>query len=146
MIRKRRVFNPGRTIAEKADDVFNLSSLIDVLRYGGNPEHKMNPGDFGLSPPSSPRQGKTLCDKASVFTRNEALELLREGVRCGLVSMQARNGFPQNRWTVAANGVPVEAQLENAVLGVYHAYPLQDIDPMYAEILNIWKNKHEWNI
>jgi len=143
MIRKRRVFNPRRSIAENAGDMFNLSSLVDAIRYGGNPEHKMNPGDFGLSPPSSPRQGKTLCDKACIFSRKEALELLREGVRYGLVSIQARNGFPQNIWSVAANGVPVEAQLENSVMGVYHAYPLQDIDPMHIEILRLWKNRHE---
>jgi len=120
-----------------------LTKLEKKIRYGGNPEHKKNPGDFGLSPPSDPRQGKTLCDTAGVFTRKEALELLRTGIRRGLVSVQVRNGLPQNIWSVAVNGVPIEAQLENPEMAIYHAYPLQDIDPFAKNVLELWGKNNE---
>jgi hypothetical protein len=45
------------------------------VRYGGNPEHKANPGDFELEPPSSPRPDKTLCDRTGIFERSKALAL-----------------------------------------------------------------------
>ena len=54
-----------------------LADLARRARYGGNPEHKRKPGDFGLEPPSSPRQGKTLCDVSGVFTRSRAARLLK---------------------------------------------------------------------
>jgi hypothetical protein len=138
MIKKRTEFNPKRRILVNPEDVFDLTELAKKIRYGGNPEHKKNPGDFGLSPPSDPRQGKTLCDTAGVFTRKEALELLRTGIKRGLVSVQVRNGLPQNIWSVAVNGVPIEAQLENPEMAVYHAYPLQDIDPFSKIVLELW--------
>ena len=50
------------------------------VKYGGNPEHKRNPGDFGLTPPSQPRADKTLCDEVAVFKRTTALRLLRKGI------------------------------------------------------------------
>ena len=54
--------------------------LATKITYGGNPEHKRNPGDFGLQPPSQPRQGKTLCDEAEIFTRRDAQSLLRKAL------------------------------------------------------------------
>ena len=61
-------------------DFKHLSDLASQAKYGGNPEHKMNPGDFNLTPPSSPRAGKSLCDSVKVFTRREAFmeEWLKE--------------------------------------------------------------------
>jgi hypothetical protein len=37
---------------------------------------------------------------AEIFTRRDAQSLLREGARRGLVSMQERDGWPQNVWAV----------------------------------------------
>jgi hypothetical protein len=74
--------------------------LIELSRraiYHGNPAHKSSPGDLRLTPPASPRAAKTLCDGVHVFERQRAQELLREGVRRGLISVQERDGLPQKR-------------------------------------------------
>lgn len=84
----------------------------------------MNPGDFGLDPPSSPRPDKTLCDGTGIFERSKAVELLQEGVRRGLISVQERDGLPQNVWAVTLDGIPLEAQLENQVEATYRGYPM----------------------
>lgn len=113
------------------------------MTYGGNPEHKRNPGDFGLTPPASPRPGKTLCDAVEIFTREEALRLLREGVRRSLISEQTRGAepWPQNIWAVAGNGVPLEAMLQNPDRGEYHGYPMLDGDPLAEEVRERWNDR-----
>ncbi|MGQ0664986.1 MAG: hypothetical protein ACT4P2_15675 [Pseudomonadota bacterium] len=141
-MRKRKTPNPKRrlrVVPLSADDPRVLAELAARVRYGGNPEHKCNPGDFDLSPSSQPRPGKTLCDDAKVFRRVLAIELLRTGVCHGLVSVQMRNGWPQNVWAVVENGVPLEAMLENPEMGVYHGYPMLADDPLRDEVLVRWK-------
>ncbi|MBZ0151024.1 MAG: hypothetical protein K8J09_05780 [Planctomycetes bacterium] len=108
------------------------------VRYVGNPDHKRNPGDFGLEPPSSPRVDKTLCDGAEIFTLREAQRLLRIGVERGLVSEQLRRGWPQNIWSVAKNGTPLEAMLDNQARGTYHGYPMLADDPLAKIVLERW--------
>ena len=138
-MRKRRSYNPKRSISPQNDTPDHSEVLHDLARrvsYGGNPEHKKHPGDFGLQPPSSPRLGKTLCDSVGILSRAEALRLLRDGMRRGLVSSQQRNGWPQNIWAVTADGAPLEAQLEGD--GVYHGYPMPENDPFRVEILKRW--------
>jgi hypothetical protein len=83
------------------------------VSYGGNPEHKRNPGDFGLNPPIAPRRGKTLCDDAGISRRQVAENLLRAGITRGLISALRVNGWPKNVWAVTEDGIPLEAQLEN---------------------------------
>lgn len=107
--------------------------------YRGNPAHKSNPGDFGLTPPRDPRPDKSLCDEAEVFTRQEAERLLRSGLRRGLVSVQERNGWPQNVWAVANNGVALEAMLENEATGTYHGYPMTESDPLNRTVIRRWR-------
>jgi hypothetical protein len=141
-MRPRKTANPKRKIASAPSDdgqKQKLGRLAGNVTYGGNPEHKRNPGDFGLQPPSIPRKGKTLCDEVGIFTRKEALALIREGVKRGLVSIQERNGFPQNIWAVAPNGRPIEAMLENPQKGTYHGYPLQTVDVLGEEVLERWE-------
>jgi len=55
---------PRRTVSQKrklmpaptdAASKNRLLALSEKATYGGNPEHKRNPGDFGLSPPALPR-------------------------------------------------------------------------------------------
>ena len=46
----RRKFNPNRRIRDNVDSEMR-ERLNQRVVYGGNPEHKRNPGDFGLSPP-----------------------------------------------------------------------------------------------
>ncbi|MCE8038929.1 hypothetical protein [Halomonas sp. MCCC 1A11062] len=115
--------------------------MAERVSYGGNPEHKANPGDFGLTPPVAPRCDKTLCDTAGIFERSVALALLQAGARSGLVSQQVKNGYPQNIWSVSQGGVPMEAQLENSEQGVYHGYPMPEGDPMRHVILGAWRER-----
>jgi len=110
-MRDRASYNPKRRISDQKT-AEELKDLASKVRYGGNPEHKRNPGDFGLTPPAMPRPDKTLCDTVGISKRNEATRLLKKGVRKGLVSIREKNGFPQNIWTITKEGHPLEAQLE----------------------------------
>ncbi|CAB3647599.1 hypothetical protein [Achromobacter pestifer] len=141
-MKPRRSVNPKRKLrAAPQSEVERgwLDVAASKVAYGGNPEHKRNPGDFGLQPPAQPRQGKSLCDHAELFRRSEAVALLRTAFRRGLVSIQERNGWPQNVWAVAANGVPLEAMLENAETGTYHGYPMLPSDPLIGDVLARWE-------
>lgn len=145
--KRRTQYNPKRRI-EDAPEAEALKSLVDKVQYGGNPEHKRNPGDFGLTPPASPRAHKSLCDDANVVTKNEALSLLKAGIQKGLISVQKGHGglFPQNIWTVKQLGngeIALESQLENPISGFYHGYPMPENDPMSKAILERWKRNHE---
>jgi hypothetical protein len=133
----RRTFNPKRRICSEPEASVRLQALTgQTPRYNGNPEHKRNPGDFGLDPPTSPRPGKTLCDAAHIFTRSEAIALLKTGLERGLFSVQERHGWPQNVWAVTGAGLPLEAQLEGN--GSYHGYPMPEGDPLRDEVLARW--------
>lgn len=139
-MRKRKV-NPKRRLRAAPENPGSLAELRDLslrVRYGGNPDHKRNPGDFGLVPPSNPRSAKSLCDDAGIVTRAEAERILRRGVELGLVSEQFRNGWPQNVWGVAANGTAVEAMLDNAEQGTYHGYPMLSGDALADEVRERW--------
>lgn len=136
-MKRRSGFNPKRRIRQDVTPA-ELERLVDSIHYTGNPEHKRNPGDFGLMPPSQPRPDKALCDTVNIFSRRKATELLRAGVRKGLISERQRNGYPQNIWVVTENGCPLEAQLENPEQGTYHGYPIPDTDPFRKEIIERW--------
>lgn len=129
--------NPKRQIATHVG-LDDRVRLVQSVTYGGNPEHKRNPGDFGLTPPALPRADKALCDEVEVFARSEALRLLHRGICRGLVSERMVAEFPQNIWSVTDNGVPLEAQLENRGTGAYHGYPLQESDPFGDRVLAAW--------
>lgn len=139
MTLRRRTFNPKRrfcpeeTLQARQEA---LSKRVGSLRYTGNPEHKRNPGDFGLQPPSGPRPGKTLCDKVEIYSRADALALLLAGVQRGTFSAQERDGWPQNVWAVTGKGEPLEAQREGP--GVYHGYPMPEADPFREKVLAGW--------
>lgn len=133
----RRKFNPKRRIRRDADSGY-LACLARSVKYTGSPYHKRNPGDFGLTPPSQPRPDKTLCDGTGITTVRESLRLLREGIRKGLISENVRGEFPQNVWAVSEDGIALEAQLENAAQGAYHAYPMSLDDDFRNEVLKRW--------
>lgn len=140
-MKPRRTFNPKRRIrpAPESDELKRiLETLANKASYGGNPEHKKNPGDFGLSPPTIPRQYKSYCDDAGVLSKAEAQRLLREGMRKGLVSVRESNGWPQNVWAMTNDGIPLEAMLENPVKGIYHGYPMPEEDPLANEVRKRW--------
>lgn len=138
---QRSTYNRKRRI--DTGNSYDLPLLARKIRYTGNPDHKSNPGDFCLNPPAQPRDDKTLCDNAGIFTKEEAQRLLEEGARRGLISKQRRgdNLLPQNIWAVTADGYPLEAQLENRVQGTYHGYPVPDSDPFRERILERWNQQ-----
>jgi hypothetical protein len=138
--RRTNVFNPKRALADVASvDAAKVQALADSVRYGGNPEHKRFGGEYDLSPPGSPRPGKTLCDGEGSFPRDRPIALLREGLRRGMVSQPIEDGaWPQNVWSVDADGVCYEAQLENRNQGIYHGYPMSSDDAFTLTV------KHEW--
>jgi hypothetical protein len=140
-MKKRRGYNPKRRLAPTGSwPTEVLGELAKVVRYGGNPEHKSKPSDFCLHPPANPRPGKTLSDKVREFTKAEALELLRDGVKRGMVSVQPRGRWPQNVWSVQEDE-PFEAQLENQDLAVYHGYPMPSDDDFRALVLTEWTRR-----
>lgn len=141
-MRRRQTYNPKRRIRTFGDDhrgkvrrLRLVERLLSAVDYGGNPEHKRDPGDFGLTPPANPRRDKTLCDGVNIRTRKEAVRLLQAGIRRGLISEQTRGEYPQNIWSVTEEGVPLEAQLENVEQGIYHGYPIPETDPFREEVL-----------
>jgi hypothetical protein len=136
-LRRRKGFNPKRKIRDDIDNEY-LNGLSAAVRYGGNPEHKRNPGDFGLTPPANPRPDKSLCDIAQIFTRDAAIRHLRAGIDRGLISQDSENGYPKNIWAVTDDGIPLEAQLENKILCMYHGYPVSETDPFSEIILDRW--------
>ena len=135
--RSRSRFNAKRRIASVPAGA--LDHLVPHVQYRGNPEHKRNPGDFGLQPPAAPRRGKTLCDNAGVDRRETAETLLLAGLRRGLVSERRNGEFPQNLWAVDDAGQAFEAQLENREQGAYHGYPTPSKDPLREEVLRRWR-------
>ncbi|MHB8254877.1 MAG: hypothetical protein ACYDEV_14555 [Acidiferrobacter sp.] len=142
MLRGYKQFNPKRKMKGLEGEPWpQRSALLQRIRYGGNPEHKKNPGDFRLTPPAHPRPGKSLCDDAGVFSKRVALTLLKAGLSKGLVSERFVGDWPQNIWSVTEDGKPMEAQLENAVTGTYHGYPMPEGDPLAADVVLRWNSR-----
>jgi hypothetical protein len=133
--KKRRLEAPDNL------DHGKLKKLANKVQYGGNPEHKKNPGDFKLTPPCQPRSAKSLCDAVKIFTRRESLRLLRKGLRKGLISDRYKGDWPKNVWAVTEDGYPMESQLEDHIIGRYHGYPIPKSDPLGFEILKVWKER-----
>lgn len=140
MANGRERFNRKRRFQEDQSQL-DLSELAASVRYTGNPEHKRNPGNFGLTPPAQPRLNKTLCDEAEIFDHEQAERLLQAGIQRGLISEQWKGGFPQNIWAVTDGNVALEAQLENRAQGAYHGYPMPEADPFREEVLKNWEAK-----
>ena len=143
MASSRTKFNHKRRIASHLPSREELGRLAAGLRYGGKPVHKRNPGDFGLNPPSLPRDDKSLCDNVQVFRRAEALSLLRRGVELGMISEWDGTGYPKNIWSMTDDGTPLEAQLENPGNGTYHGYPLEVNDDFRDIVIARWRQAHE---
>jgi hypothetical protein len=143
MQRRYNQFNTKRRIKKLAEsDLQHCSDLAEQVRYGGNPEHKKDPGDFGLTPPSGPRPEKSLCDAVDIFSRQDALNYLKSGLRRGLISDRFNGRWPQNIWSLTEDGNPLEAQLENPEMGTYHGYPMPQSDPLAAEIVRRWNKNN----
>ncbi len=143
MSSKRTKFNYKRRFAVETPGAEALARLAAELRYGGNPAHKRNPGDFGLTPPAQPRDDKALCDRVSIFRRDDALRLLRTGVERGMISEWDGTGYPKNIWSITDDGIPLEAQLENPGNCTYHGYPLEENDDFREAVITKWNQTNE---
>ena len=134
----RMQFNPKRRIlaADRRDQPM-LDGLVQRVKYVGNPLHKRNPGDFGLTPPSAARPSKSLCDLVGIKKQADALRYLKEGLRRGLVSEGGTAGWPKQIWSRMEDGTVLEAQF-NGSGDSYHGYPLPPNDPFAAEVLRRW--------
>ncbi len=142
LIRREGIFNPKRKIQENVDHEW-LKELLKKAGYGGNPEHKKQAGDFGLTPPAMARPDKTLCDGVAIFKKTVALRRLKEGIKSGLISIQMRGEYPQNIWAVTRDGEVLEAQLENEKQGIYHGYPISCEDPFKKVVLRLWHERRK---
>ena len=141
-MKKRSGYNPKRELAP-ADVITSEErhGLATRVIYKGNPQHKKYPNDYGLTPPSAPRSGKTLCDADGEFPKVNAEALLKAGVEKGMISVQRRNGWPQNIWAVDDGGQPFEAQLESREQGHYHGYPMPADDPFREIVTAKWRQR-----
>ena len=138
MVSNRTRFNPKRRFIATRPSEEVLNHLAERACYGGHAVHKRIPGDYGLTPPSSPRPDKTLCDTTGIFLRQVAVELLRQGIRRGLISDWSGDGFPRNIWSVSRDGIPLEAKLDDGNRGSYHGYPLESNDPFGQVVIKKW--------
>ena len=142
MKRRENCYNPKRQIAaHKTWESTGGHPKATVARYKGNPQHKKYPGDYNLTPPSSPRPGKTLCDAENSISMAEAQALLMDGFRRNMVSVQSRDGWPQNVWSVNEAREVFEAQLENRTAGDYHGYPMPMGDRFRRKVLEEWEQR-----
>lgn len=80
-------------------------------------------------------------DPTPRILKAEAERLLAEGIKKGMVSIQQRNGWPQNVWAVSSTDMVLEAQLENQDQGVYHGYPLPRDDDFREKVLEEWRRR-----
>jgi hypothetical protein len=130
----RRVIRETRLTEEEK------TTLRSRAVYEGNPQHKRNPGDFGLTPPAAPRADKTLCDEAGIFKKARARELLMNAIERGVVSESDTTGFPKQMWVVDEHDRVFEAMIGGTQQGYYHGYPIRKSDPLHARILSILKD------
>ena len=133
----RQRFNRKRRVVAAPPPQEARERLARKVAYVGHPHHKRKPGDFKLTPPAQPRPDKTLCDGAGVKSHAEAKRLLLEGIRRGLISDHAGDGFPRNVWAVTEQGIVLEARGDEK--GNYHGYPLFEPDPFRQVVLQRWE-------
>ncbi len=108
-------------------------------RYEGSPLHKKEPHNFDLTPPSSPREDKTLCDEAGIYDKKVAFDLFRTAVEVGLVSDKQKSpGFPSQIWVVDDQGRVFELMYGGSVTGRYHGYPIRRTNPLFNKIATAW--------
>jgi hypothetical protein len=139
----RRSDNEKRELHPAPDAEF-LDQLSRTVRYGGYAKHKGNPTAFGLMPLQRPRGDETLCDEHAGFTadrQGSIPEILRRGIRAGLVG-PANNGEPPRIfWTVGDDGWIFECQITNAGLTEYHGYPVR---PNEAIVERVFERFARW--
>lgn len=134
--------DPRRRIAEAA--AFTLEErrqLAGRAKYIGSGYHKRFPAVYQFDPTTGPRPSKSLCDGKRVVPKEEAAQLLRNGVLRGMFSEPFIQGYPKYIWSVDEKGEVYEAKTHPNDHGQYHGYRLEDHDPMRRRILNAWQER-----
>jgi hypothetical protein len=133
--------NVKRKIEDHQRALDRVRQFAERPKYIGSAYHKLVPGDFKLDPPSAARKTKTLCDDGDVFRFKQALRLLRDGFKKGMISKHStgNSDWPKNIWAVSSGGVVFEAQGDNN--GNYHGYPLLKNDPFREAVLEEWSRR-----
>ena len=124
-------------------DVLLTAPQRDFLRvnarYEGSPLHKKEPHNFDLTPPTSPRLDKTLCDEAGIVEKRGAFELFARAIDVGLVSVKDKvAGYPAQMWVVDADGRVFEMIYGGSREGRYHGYPIRRTNLLFNQILTAW--------
>ncbi|MDN3277003.1 hypothetical protein QWJ07_22260 [Frankia sp. RB7] len=132
---KRRLASPTALTKDQRE------KLAKAAVYVGSGHHKRFPGDYGFSPPVSPRPSKSLCDGIRVILKSEAQTLLKDGVQKGMVSTHMFGEFPKYIWSVDETGEAYEAKTDPNTLGDYHGYRLEEEDAMREMIQANWKKR-----
>ncbi len=102
MKRRKGNYNPKRKIMpfatrDESSPVSPAPADRDwIAVYKGSPQHKMYPNDYGLTPSSDPRPGKTLCDATKAIPKARACALLEQAFRKDMVSVRKHNDWPQS--------------------------------------------------
>jgi hypothetical protein len=108
-------------------------------RYEGSPLHKKEPHNFDLTPPTSPRIDKTLCDEAGIVEKRVAFALFARAIDVGLVSAKDKvAGYPAQMWVVDADGRVFEMIYGGSREGRYHGYPIRRTNLLFNQILTAW--------
>ena len=133
---KRKGSGPARRIAADGPlDRQTAAALLARCRYVGAAFHKLKPADYGLTPPSAPRPGKSVCDDKRYLGKAEAEALLEAGIGRGLVSAFTLDTVPKYIWAVDDDGEVYEAKAKPPRETGYHGYRLGDDDDYRHHVL-----------
>jgi hypothetical protein len=122
--------------------VDELAALAAKLRYVGDGNHKLRPGDYGFVPSHNPRPSKSPCDDVRPILRNEASALFRRGIALAMVSEFISDGVPKYVWAVDENNEVYEAKTKPEREVDYHGYRIGDDEKdMRRYILDIWRQR-----
>ena len=96
---------------------------------------------LGVYPDQSRVPTRPCARESGIVSCRDAAELLKLGIRRGMVSEQQRGDWPQNVWAVDADGIVYEAQLSNRERGEYHGYPMKHGDKFAEFVQNEWERR-----
>lgn len=89
----------------------------------------------------APRHSKSGCDDRRVILREEARQLLRSGIRLGMVSSHLDGDWPQYVWAVDGAGEVYEAKLGHDRRR-YHGYRVREDDgAMRKWVIDEWSKR-----
>lgn len=140
---QRRSKPKPKTVIASLEDltVAARQELARTARYCGSPYHKSRPADYGMEELPKPRPDKTRCDEERDFLQAEAIRLLTDGFKKGLVSRRTEGNWPQYVWAVDDEGVVYEARLTNREQGEYHGYPMRADDKFSEVVSREWRSR-----